>query len=112
MMQKGVRKQALDMQRRLEIDESGLYHAIKQVNKGCSVCQACNPDNQNVQGEAQWTSISDQPMESLALDVCSMPEVHIGHKCISENEYSIVWSCVWTDTVATLWPSRRAKRGC
>ena len=45
MMYPGVRKQARDMQPRLESDEIGVYSAIKQVKKGCSVCQACNPDN-------------------------------------------------------------------
>ena len=29
-------------------------------------------------GEAQWTPVPDQPMESVAMDVFSMPEVHIG----------------------------------
>ena len=78
MMHPGVRKQALDMQRRFEIDQISLYNAIRKVTKGCSVCQACNPDNRNVTGEAQWTPVPDQPMESVAMDVFSMPEVHIG----------------------------------
>ena len=66
------------MQRRFEIDHIVLYTAIKKVRKGCSVCQACNPDNRNVKGEPQWTPVPDQPMESVAMDVFSMPEVHIG----------------------------------
>ena len=66
------------MQRRFEIDQIGLYTAIKKVRKGCSVCQACNPDNRNVKGEAQWTPVPDQRMKSVAMDVFSMPEVHIG----------------------------------
>ena len=78
MMQPGVRKQALDMQRRFEIDQMGLYNAIKKVRKGCSVCQTCNPDYRNATGEAQRTPVPDQPMESVAMDVFSMPEVHIG----------------------------------
>ena len=78
MMHPGVKKQALDMQRRFEIDQIGLYSAIKKVRKGCSVCQACNPDNWSVKGEAQWTPVPDQPIESVAMDVFSMPEVHIG----------------------------------
>ena len=78
MMHPGVRKQALNMQRRFEMDQIGSYNAIKKVRKGCSVCQACNPDNRNVQGEAQGTPVPEQPMESLAMDVFSMPEVHIG----------------------------------
>ena len=53
MLHPGVKNQALDMQRRFEIDQIGLYTAIKKVRKGCSVCQACNPDNLNVKGEAQ-----------------------------------------------------------
>ena len=77
MMHPGVRKQALDMQHRFKIDQIGLYNAIKKVRKGCSICQACNADNRNV-GEAQWTPVPDQPMESVAMDVFSMPEVHIG----------------------------------
>ena len=43
MLHPGVKKQALDMQRRFEIDHIVLYTAIKKVRKGCSVCQACNP---------------------------------------------------------------------
>ena len=78
MMHLGVKKQALDMQRWFEIDEIGLYNALKQVKKGCSVCQACSSDNRNVKGEAQWTPIPDQPRESVAMDVFCMPEVHIG----------------------------------
>ena len=77
MMHPGLRKQALDMQRRFDIDQIGHYNAIKKVRKGCSVCQACNADNRNVKGEAQWTPVPDQPMESVAMDVFSMPEVHI-----------------------------------
>ena len=78
MMHPGVRKQALDMQHRFEIDQIGLYNASKKVRKGCSVCQACNLNNRNVTGEAQWTPVPDQPMESVAMDVFSMPEVQIG----------------------------------
>ena len=78
MLHPGVKKQALDMQRRFEIDHIVLYTAIKKVRKGCSVCQARNPDNRNVKGEPQWTPVPDQPMESVAMDVFSMPEVHIG----------------------------------
>ena len=78
MMHPGVKKQSLDMQRWFKVDDIGLYNAIKQVKNGCSVCQACNPDNQSHQGEAQWTPIPDQPMESVAMDVFPMPGVHIG----------------------------------
>ena len=78
IMHPGVKKQALDMQRWFEIDEISLYNAIKQIKKGCSVCKACNPDNQNVRGEAQWTTIPHQSVESVAMDVFSVPDVHIG----------------------------------
>ena len=78
MMHPGVKKQALDMQRRFEIDQISLYSAIKKFRKGCSVCQACNPDNRNVKSAAQWTPVPDQPMQSVAMDVFSMSEVHIG----------------------------------
>ena len=78
MLHAEVNEQAFDMQRGFQIDEINLYHAIKQVKKGCSVCQACSPDNQNVTGKAQWTPIPEQPMVSVAVHVFSMPEVHIG----------------------------------
>ena len=78
MMHPGVKKQALDMQRWFEIDDIGLYHAITQVKKGFLFCHACNPQNRSVQGESQWTPIPEQPMESVAMDVFFMPEVHIG----------------------------------
>ena len=77
MMHQRVKKQALDMQHRFEIDYIGLYNAIKQVRKGWSVCQACKPDNRNVKGQAQWTPIPDQPKGNVAMDVFCMPEVHI-----------------------------------
>ena len=38
MMHPGVKKQALDMQSRVELDEIGLCNSFKQVKKGCSVC--------------------------------------------------------------------------
>ena len=93
MMHPGVKKQPLDMQLPFEIDEIGIYNAIKQVKQGCSVCQACNPDNGNVRGEAQWMPIPDQPMESVAMDVFSMPEVHIG-----EEVLDVVVLCVDPDS--------------
>ena len=65
------------MQRRLKIDQIGPYNAIKQVKKGRSVCQACNPEHGQVKGEAECMSIPDKPMESMAVDVFSKPEVHI-----------------------------------
>ena len=48
MMHPGVRKKALDMQRRFQIDDTGIYNAINQVKQGCSGYQACSPDNLNV----------------------------------------------------------------
>ena len=105
-MHQGVKKQALDMQRRFQLDEIGPYNAIIQVKKGSSVCQACSPDNRKVQGEAKWTPIPDQPMESVAMDVFSMPEVQFG-----KDDFDCV-SCVSTDTLATSWSSRRAKSVC
>ena len=78
MMHPGGTKQALDMQSRFQVDEIGLYNAIKQIKRGCSVCQACNPDNRSHMGEAKLTPIPEQPTESVATDVFSPPEVHIG----------------------------------
>ena len=89
MMHPGIMKQARHMQCRFKIDQISLYNANKKVRKGCSVCQACNPDNRNVEGEAQWTPVPDQPMESVAMDVFSMPEVHM-----SKETFDCVVLCV------------------
>ena len=89
MMHQGVKKQGLEMQRRLEVDEIGLYNVMKRVKKGCSVCQACNPDNRNVKGEAQLTPIPDQPKESVAMNIFSTLEVHIG-----KDVFDCVFLCV------------------
>ena len=72
MMHRRVTKRALDMRRRFKIDEIGIYNATTQVKKGCSVRQACCPDNQNVKEEAQWTFIPEQPMDSLVMAVICM----------------------------------------
>ena len=53
MIDPRVEKHALNMKQRFEIEETCLHNAIKQIKKGCSVCQACNPDKQNVKEEAQ-----------------------------------------------------------
>ena len=95
MLHPGVKKQALDMQRQFKIDQINLYTAMKKVRKGCSVCQACNAHNRNVKGEAQWTPVPDQPMESVAMDVFSIP------KCTLARRPSTVWFFVWIATVAT-----------
>ena len=49
------------MQLRFKIDDIGLYNAIKQVKKGCSICQACNPDNRNVKREANGRRFLTSP---------------------------------------------------
>ena len=66
------------MQCRFEKNDIRLYNAIKQVKKGYSVRQAGLPENRNVKAEAQWKLSPDQTMESAAMAVFSMPEVHIG----------------------------------
>ena len=95
VMHRGVSKQAIDMQRQFEVHEISLYNAIKQVKNGCSVCQACNPDNWNVRGEAECTPISDQAMESVAMDVFSMREVHIGKEVFDCVVLYVDRHCNW-----------------
>ena len=68
------------MQQRVEIHEIGLYNAIKQVKKGCLVYQARNPDNRKIKGNAQWTPLPDLPMQSVAMEVFSIPKVNIGNE--------------------------------
>ena len=76
MLHPGLKKQALDMQRWFKMDEIGLYNAVKQVKKAWLFCQVCSHHNRNVKGEAQWSPISDQPIESVAIDFFSVCEVH------------------------------------
>ena len=83
MMPPAVEMQALDMQRQFKVDEIGLYNDIKQVKKACSVCHACNPDNQKIKGEAPWTPIPDHPTESVAMDVFSILDVHIRREVLN-----------------------------
>ena len=78
MVHPGVRKQVTDMVKRFAIDDVDLWRSVRAVRKGCAVCNACNPRNAPSVGEPQWTPVPERPMESVALDVFSMPEVHIG----------------------------------
>ena len=87
MLHQGVRKQALDMQHRFEIDQI--------VRKGCSVCQACNPDNRNVKGEAQWTPVPDHPWRAWPWTSSPCPKVALAKRPLT------VWFFVWIATVAT-----------
>ena len=80
---------------------AGLYNAIKQVKKGCLVCQPCNPDDRNVKGEAQWTPIPDKPMESVAMDVWSMPEMHIGKEIFDFVVLCVDWHSGYIVAVPT-----------
>ena len=108
IMHQGVGKQVLDMQRLLEIDKIGLYNVIRLVKKGCSVCQACNPDRLiGVSGEKpNGRRFLTSPWRVWPWMFSPCP------KYISEERFWIVFSYLWIDTVATLWPSLGAKRGC
>ena len=94
MMHPGVKKQALDMQRRFEIDQIGPYTAIKKVRKGCSVCQACNPDNRNVKEEAQWTRCLTSPWRARPWTSSPCPKFTLARRPLT------VWSFVWITTAA------------
>ena len=84
MMYPGIGKQAIDMQRRFEIDEIGIYNAIKQVKKGCSACQACNPDNPKVRGKPNGRRFLTSPLRVWPWMSSPCP------KYISEKKFSIV----------------------
>ena len=95
MMHPGVRQQALKMQRRFEMDQKGLYNAIKKVRKGCLVCQACNPDNRTSRGKP--IGLRDLTSPWRVWPWTSFPCL----KFTLARRPSTVWSCVWTATAAT-----------
>ena len=51
---------------------------LNKVKSHCKVCAACSPVNYSLAGDQQWTPIPDRPMESVSMDVFSMPEVEVG----------------------------------
>ena len=106
MMYLGVKKEALKMQQRVEIHQIGLYNAIKQVQKGCLVYRACNPENRKIKGEAQWTPLPDLPMQSVAMEVFSIPKVNIGKEVLD----CVVVCADWQIGYIVAVPAR--KKGC
>ena len=56
----------------------GARGLLNKVKSHCQVCAACNPANYSLAGDQQWTLIPDRPMESVSIDVFSMPEVKVG----------------------------------
>ena len=89
MVHPRVSKQAPDMLRRFAFNDIGMWKALRAVRKGCAVCQVCNPRKPAAAGEPQCTPVPERAMESVALDVFSMPEVHI-----SPEEFKCVVLCV------------------
>ena len=106
MMHPGTRKQAIDMQRRLAIDETGLYNAIQQIT---GVPQSVRPAILTI-GMSRGKRNGRRFLTS-SWSVCPWMSSPCP-KYILEKKFSIVWSYVWTNTAATWWPSGRAKRGC
>ena len=97
MLHPGVKKQALDMQRRFEIHHIVLYTAIKKVRKGCSVCQACNPDNLKMsRGNPNGPRFLTSPWRAWPWTSSPCP------KCTLARRPLTVWFSVWTATAATL----------
>ena len=94
MMHSGGRKQALDMQRRFEIDQIGMYNAIKKVRKGCSVCQAI-PITRTSRGKPNGLRLRTSPWRAWPWTSSPCPKSTLASRPLS------VWSCVWTATAAT-----------
>ena len=56
----------------------GARELLNKVKSHCQVCAACNPANGSLAGDQQWRPIPDRPMESVGMDVFSMPQVKVG----------------------------------
>ena len=78
MMHPGVNKMKQDMERRFLLPVNDLKGYLKGITKACPVCQACNPPNQDHSGVQKWTPIPDTPMESVSMDIFSMPLIKVG----------------------------------
>ena len=51
---------------------------LSKVKRHCKVCAPCNPANYSLAGHQKWTQIPDRPMESVSIDVFSIPELEVG----------------------------------
>ena len=54
------------------------WDLLNKMKSPCQVCAACNTANYSLAGDQQWTPIPDRPMESVSMNVFSMPEVKVG----------------------------------
>ena len=84
MVHAGVKKQALAMQCRFQIDDIGLYDAIKKVKKGFSLCQACIPDNRNVERKPNGRQFLTSPWRVWPWTSSAFS------KCTSERKFCIL----------------------
>ena len=74
LLHPGQDKMYRDMQSRFLMPPTA-RKIISQACSLCPVCQACSWPNRSRQGEQEWAVVPDEPMQSVALDVFSMPAV-------------------------------------
>ena len=77
LMHRSAARQCKDMEPSFLFPD-GARKLLNKVKSLCEVCAACNPANYSVAGNEQWTPIPDRPIESVSIDVFSMPEIKAG----------------------------------
>ena len=82
----------------------GARELLNKVKSNCQVCAACNPANYSLVGDEQWTPIPERPMESVSMDIFSMPEVKVG-----KDTYDCVVIVVdrHLGSLVAFWPRKR-----
>ena len=70
----GVHKVVKEVYRRYALPVSVRVHeAVRAVQRGCAVCQACDPPNWSLKLPVSHTPVPGHVMTSVALDVFSLP---------------------------------------
>ena len=77
LMHPSAARQWEDMEPRILFPD-GAGELLNKVKSPCQVCVPCNPANYSLAGDQQRRPIRDRPLESVSMDVFSMPEVKVG----------------------------------
>ena len=72
----GVKRLMQEIQRRYHMGITiSLTKLCQEVKSSCLVCQACDPPNFRVKAEVQFAPIPPRIMDSVSIDIISLPSV-------------------------------------
>jgi len=101
----GIEKMLQDLKARFIIPD--VENLVKQVKRGCQVCQSCDHLNRSKHGEWQRYPVPKQPMTSISMDIVSMPSA------VDFNKQEVDAALVVIDRFSgwiEAWPVK--KKGC